>query len=76
MQGQRAGAVLEMNTGAQMEFQQHHSNIASSTRLRGRADKQWVEGAVGDGTEIEDHVSPVALESRELMRTEPLYVER
>lgn len=65
-----------MNTGAQMEFQHHDSNIASSTSLMGRTDKLWVERAVEDGTEIGDHVSPVALESRELLRTEPLYVER
>lgn len=60
-----------MNTGAQMEFQHHDSNIAHSRSLRGRRDK----GAVEDGAEIEDHISLGALESRELLRTEPLYVE-
>lgn len=63
-----------MNTAAQMEFQHRDSNIANSS-LMGRTGKRG-RSAVEDGTEVEAHVSPVALESRELLRTEPLYVER
>lgn len=75
MQGQGAGAVLKMNTDAQMESQLRDSNVASSSLL-GRAGKQRAGRAVEDGTETEAHVSPVALEGRELLRAEPLYTER